>query len=256
MFDWDACLYLKFSNERTQPAMDLAARIPTPDPKRIVDVGCGPGNSTFILARKYKGAYVLGIDNSRPMIVTARATHPELDWKLCDAATDLPSLGRDFDVVFSNACLQWVPDHGRVLADMMYILRPGGTLAVQVPCNQEEPVKRFINETASSARWKERLEGARPFYTLTAAEYYDILQPLAASVTLWETAYFHVLDSRDDILEWYRGTALRPYYDQLSEAEREDFEAELREGIRQCYPAQASGRVLFRFPRLFFIAQK
>ncbi|MFZ5974749.1 MAG: methyltransferase domain-containing protein [Bacillota bacterium] len=256
MQDWDARLYLKYADERTRPAVDLAARITVERPQRIADIGCGPGNSTVILAQKFPKAYVLGIDNSPKMIRTAQSDYPELDFVVCDAAVDLPSLGGGFDVVFSNACLQWVPDHEKVLGQMMEMLSPGGFLAVQMPYNQDEPVKKIINEIAASPAWEEYFDNLHPFYTRTAKEYYDILRPYASTVTLWETVYYHVLNSHEDILEWYRGTGLRPYLNRLPDDKKAVFENDILWRVKQSYPEQADGRVLFRFPRLFFTAPK
>jgi trans-aconitate 2-methyltransferase len=251
MAAWNAKQYLKFADERTRPAADLAARIPTDTPRRIVDIGCGPGNSTAVLARRFPEARVLGIDNSREMIDAARAAYPELEFACCDAATELETLGTDFDVVFSNACIQWVPDHPALIPRMLGLLRKGGTLAVQIPHNFDEPIHRIIAEV--SATW---LSGRTPrvFYTLTPGEYYDILTAAASSVSLWEATYFHTMRSHEDIMEWYRGTGLRPYLSLLSEAERPAFERDVYERVAAAYPKQKNGDILFRFPRLFLIA--
>ena len=255
MPEWNACLYLKFKKERTQPAIDLAGRIAVDHPQRIVDIGCGPGNSTAVLAQRFQGAYVLGIDSSQKMIEKAQADYPQLDFTVCDAAKGLDSMGSGFDIVFSNACLQWVPGHDKVLVQMMGLLEKDGVMAVQVPYNHKEPIKKIIFETAAAPQWKEYLDGVRPFHTRTVSDYYDILHGYA-KVNIWETVYYHVLDSHEDILHWYRGTGLRPYLERLPDDKKTAFKNEILHRISKSYPRQKNGKVLFRFPRLFFTVRK
>ena len=136
MADWNSELYLKFKAERTQPAHDLAARIPLRDARSILDIGCGPGNSTAAVAARYPGARVLGVDSSENMVAAACAAHPEFEFRVCEAPQGLDALGGGFDIVFSNACLQWIPEHRTLLPALMRQLRPGGVLAVQIPVQQ------------------------------------------------------------------------------------------------------------------------
>jgi len=167
MPEWNAEQYLKYAGERTQPAIDLAARISLEAPERVVDIGCGPGNSTAVLAHRFPGAHILGVDNSEEMIAAAKAAHPGLDFAICDASTELETLDPGFDVAFSNACIQWVPDHPALLRRMLALLRPGGALAIQIPNNFDEPIHRIITEV--SGIW---LRGRNPriFYTLAPDE--------------------------------------------------------------------------------------
>jgi len=255
MADWNPSLYMKFGAERTQPSIDLASRIPLVSLARVLDVGCGPGNSTAVLAARFPGSKVLGIDNSPAMLEEAKAGYPDFDFRLCDAATDLPALESGFDVIFSNAVLQWVPDHPRILGELLGLLSPGGVLAVQIPYNQDQPVQRAIRELAASPRWAERLGNARPHTTLSPSDYYNILSAHAGKTDLWETTYYHVLASHTDILQWYRSTGLRPYLNRLSASEVEAFEREWMERIIPDYPTQRNEKVLFPFPRLFFTFQ-
>lgn len=253
MAKWNAEQYLKYAGERTQPAIDLATRIPVEAPERVVDIGCGPGNSTEVLARRFPDAHILGVDNSPEMIEAAREAHPQLEFALCDATTGLEALGTGFDVAFSNACIQWVPDHPALLRRMLALLRPGGTLAIQIPYNFEEPIHRIIAEV--SRIW---LAGQNPriFYTLAAGDYYDLLAECASSFSIWQTTYYHVMRSHEDILEWYRGTGLRPYLALLAEADRPAFEQDILTRVRAAYPRQRNGDILFRFPRLFMLATR
>ena len=254
MTHWNAALYLKFETERTQPAEDLARRIPCEAPAKILDVGCGPGNSSRVLATRFPKASILGIDSSPAMIEAATAGHPDIAFRLCDAGRDLVRLDQDFDVVFSNACIQWIPDHPSLLRAMLGRLRPGGVLAVQTPMNHHEPIHRIIEELTTADPWRGEFPNPRVFYNLSPEAYFDVLSELAEEVTLWETSYHHILPSHDAIMEWYRGTGLRPYLQALSDEKRIVFEQAVRDRVVEAYPARKNGRVIFRFPRFFFLA--
>jgi trans-aconitate 2-methyltransferase len=255
MPDWNPELYLKFRNERTQPAVDLANRIPLDSPARVVDIGCGPGNSTIILKQRFSAAYILGVDNSNAMIETARRDFPELEFGYCDASTDLDKLDGNFDVVFSNACIQWLPDHPTLLRNMFRLLAPGGVLAVQTPMNYEEPIHKLITAVTGSSKWAQHFPNPRIFFNLTPSEYFDQLSELTGDFSLWMTTYYHRMDSHHDILTWYRSTGLKPYLDALPAELKPEFEQDILEEIRKGYPLQANGKVIFRFPRFFFLAR-
>lgn len=256
MPDWDAAQYLKFAGQRTRPALDLAARIPLAEPADVLDVGCGPGNSTEVLAARYPRARILGIDSSPQMIREAARNHPQMEFHLCDAGRELSALDRQFDVVFSNACIQWIPDHPVLLPAMMERLREGGVLAVQIPMNHEEPVHRIIGEVVSREKWRRRLPDKRIFHQLRPEEYFRLLSRLSPSFELWQTTYFHRLPSHEAILEWYRGTGLRPYLALLTAEERVDFEGDILVELIRAYPREENGEILFRFPRFFFLARR
>lgn len=252
---WNSKQYLKFKTERTQPAIDLANRINMPDPKKILDIGCGPGNSTEVLYNKYPDAYILGVDKSKEMIKTAKTKYPKLDFKICDVSKDLSELDSDFDIIFSNACIQWVPDHEHLLRSMLNLLNENGVLAVQIPMNFLEPIHTTIEEITSSEKWKKFFIEPRIFYTLSQSEYYDLLSEISDEFFIWETVYYHVMKSHNDILEWYRGTGLQPCLSVLPDAEKAEFESELMEALVQRYPKQRNGDIIFRFPRFFIIAR-
>ena len=251
--DWNSEQYLKFKTERTQPAIDLVNRINVHNPKKILDIGCGPGNSTEVLYNKYPNAYILGVDKSEEMIKTAKMKYPNLDFKICDVSKDLSELDSDFDIVFSNACIQWVPDHKQLLINMLNLLNKNGVLAVQIPMNYNEPIHKAIDELTSSEKWKKYFTELRIFYTLSQSEYYDLLSEISEEFFIWETTYYHVMKSHNDILEWYRGTGLRPYLSVLPDTERTVFESELMEVLTQRYPKQKNGDIIFRFPRFFLL---
>lgn len=254
MADWNSSQYLKFGSERTQPAIDLGNRINAENPVRIIDIGCGPGNSTAVLAQRFPDAYVLGVDNSPNMIETAKKQYPDLDFMICDASKDLPTLEKDFDVVFSNACIQWVPNHPELLSNMLGLLKQGGILAIQTPMNYEEPIHQIIGETVTNEKWSSKFENPRIFYNLTPGEYYDLLSEIASDFSIWQTTYYHKMKSHSDIMEWYRSTGLRPYLEALPDADRSTFEEEIYEKMIAAYPKQKNGEIIFRFPRFFFTA--
>ena len=257
MPSWNADQYLKFAAERTQPARDLLARIRVERPSRVVDLGCGPGNSTQLLVERWPAAEVSGIDNSPAMIDAARRDHPKNKWAVGDISAWGDEGGAPFDVVFSNAALQWVPDHARLYPRLFGRVAAGGALAVQVPMNLDAPAHTAMRDLAATPAWACLLPkgGVREWYVHDARFYYDCLAPLAARLDLWETEYLHVMDGAEAIVEWYKGTGLRPFLDALpSDADRENFLADYTDRIADAYEAQADGRVLFPFRRFFLVA--
>ncbi|MDR3552722.1 MAG: methyltransferase domain-containing protein [Clostridia bacterium] len=256
MTDWDSSKYLKFGNERTQPAIDLVNRIHLEKPEKILDIGCGPGNSSEVLAQRYPDADILGIDNSPAMIEAARVQYPDIRFMQCDANRNLRILDRDFDIVFSNACIQWIPGHDTLLKNMMYLLKPGGVIAIQTPMNYQEPIHQIIKEISTSHKWSCKFENPRIFYNLTQSEYYDLLSNIASDFCMWQITYFHRMKSHSDIMEWYRATGLRPYLNVLSETDRSNFEKDIYDELIVAYPKQNNGEIIFRFPRFFFTATK
>lgn len=256
MPQWDSALYLKFKAQRTQPAKDLAARMDMEAPSEIIDIGCGPGNSTRVLKDRFPNARILGIDSSPDMIEAARSDNPDMEFMLLDAANELDSLDKRFDAVFSNACLQWIPGHHTLMPRLMGLLKDGGMLAVQLPMIYDEPIHRIIESTADSEKWRGRLRSGEIFHRLSQGEYFDILSGISSDLEMWQTVYLHRMPSHDSILEWYRGTGLRPYLEQLDEPSRAEFESDILTGIKREYPPQANGEIIFRFPRFFIIAVK
>jgi trans-aconitate 2-methyltransferase len=253
MPDWSAEQYLRFAGERTQACRDLAARVDS-SPRTVVDLGCGPGNSTAVLAARWPGASIVGLDSSADMLATARRDHPALDWRQSDIAEWAAEDGPVFDLVFSNAALQWLPDHAELLPRL---LARSSVLAVQMPASTTEPAQRVMRDMAASSRWRPRFrESIKDWHTQDAGFYYDILSPAAARIDLWYTDYLHVMYGPAAIVEWYRGTGLRPFLDALAPEDRDPFLAEYRDAIRPAYPPRADGRVLFPFRRLFLLAHR
>jgi trans-aconitate 2-methyltransferase len=253
---WDARQYLKFEGERTQPVFDLLNRLRLADPQRIIDLGCGPGNSTQVLRRRFPESEIIGLDSSPEMIGRARREFPEGLWQLEDVTqwkTEQP-----FDLVFSNAMLQWVPDHEHLLPRLLEQVAPGGALAAQIPAHYDSPLHREIIEVSHDPRWTSRMEKARTSLTnRPPAFYYDLLAGRAAGIDIWETTYQHVVPGPTAVLEWFRGTGLRPYLEALStEEERSAFEADLNARYAASYPRRANGCVLFPFRRLFLVVYR
>lgn len=253
---WNSNQYLRFSRERTQPARDLAARVTLGPGAQILDLGCGPGNSTRVLAERFADARVTGADNSPQMLERARADHPDLNFIEMDATQDLSAYDGRFDLVFSNACLHWVPNHQTLIPRLLGLLAPGGQLAVQMPLASQQVMYRdVVWPLAATPRWRERLAAVPPFHTLEPDAYVDLLEAHAPSFELWQTTYFHLLPSHEAVLEWFRGSGLRPYLQALDPADAAAFEADVLARIHRAFAPRAAGGVTLRFPRLFFVAQ-
>jgi trans-aconitate 2-methyltransferase len=251
MSGWDDAQYLKFADERTRPARELIVRVPVPVARRVLDLGCGPGNSTALLRERWPEARVTGVDASAEMLERARRDHPEIDWVLADAGRFVPEA--PVDVSFSNALLQWLPDHAELLPALFEQVRPGGALAFQVPCNFSEPSHRLMREL--SGPWAERTAAVRRRSPVgSAGFYYDLLAPRARAVDVWQTTYEHVLPDAAAIVDWVKGTGLRPYLDALTPAERPQYLEAYTHAIAEAYPARRDGKRLFSFPRLFVVA--
>jgi trans-aconitate 2-methyltransferase len=267
MTHWDPDQYLRYQDERTRPLHDLLARIPPgTTPARILDIGCGPGNSTAPLRTRWPDARITGIDNSPDMLHRARATHAgpnpggtgTTDYTEADAATYDPA-PRQPDLIVSNALLQWIPHHEAVLARWARALRPGGVLALQVPGNFHAPSHTLLADLRTSPRWNALLgEGAhRDAAVREPGDYLDLLTREGCAADVWETTYHQLLQGEDPVLEWVRGTALRPVLDRLGDRDqdREEFLADYRDLLRQAYPRGPHGTVL-PFRRIFAVARR
>lgn len=252
MSDWNAELYLKFKKQRTQPAIDLAKSISDKTPKTVADIGCGPGNSTSVLVKTFKNSKVIGLDSSPDMIKNAKEKHPETEFRLCDAR----ELTENYDVIFSNACLQWIPDHSTLLPYLMSKLNDGGTLAVQIPMNTKEPLFQIIDQVAKSGKYDFSNVIFETNETMEPQEYYDILNECASDFRIWETVYYHNMPDCEAMLDWVKGTRLRPYLDALNEDRQAEFLDEILREAQNTYKKTASGEVILKFRRFFFVAEK
>jgi trans-aconitate 2-methyltransferase len=253
---WDARQYLKFEDERTRPPRDLLAQVPLREPRRVIDLGCGPGNSTELLAARFPGTEVVGLDTSPDMLRQARARLPGVSFVEGDIATWVPPAATD--LLFANAVIQWVPDHPAVLQRLLAALPPGGVLAVQMPDNTNEPALALMREVASVGPWAPALAAANAARDdlPTPGGYYDLLRPLCAHLDIWHTVYNHVLAGPEGIVEWFKGSALRPFLDALDPALQAGYLAAYAVAIARAYPPRFDGKVLLRFPRLFIVAMR
>jgi trans-aconitate 2-methyltransferase len=256
---WSPGKYLKFSEERTRPCHDLAARISVSPVRRVIDLGCGPGNSTEVLAGLWPDAELTGLDSSTHMIDDARRSHPGWRWIAADIVDWAFSDREPFDVVFANAALQWVPNHDIVYPRLLERVAPGGALAIQVPGHMNDAAHRIMREMAESPSWMRHFPPGRvrEWHVHDLDFYYDVLAPHAARLDMWETHYLHVLPDVESVVEWYRGTALRSFLDVLTTAEdRDRFIADYLERLRPAFTPRPDGSILFPFRRLFAIAYR
>jgi trans-aconitate 2-methyltransferase len=256
MGEWNPQQYLKFRNERTQPSIDLALRISLLNPETIIDIGCGPGNSTQVLHNRWPLADIIGIDNSKKMIEKAGADYPDQKWEIMDAMNLNPN--QIYDIVFSNATLQWIPGHETLIPRLFSLVKQNGVLAVQMPANNEAPFYRIMIETGKSDKWSRFTTGSEEQLTFHPPEYYyNILSSLTRSIDLWVTTYYHIMQSHRDITEWHKSTGMKPYLESLpDDRHRAEFEAEIINKCEEAYPVQKDGKVLYLFKRVFFIAGK
>jgi trans-aconitate 2-methyltransferase len=252
---WDPKTYLAFGAERTRPASDLLARIPVLKARRVADLGCGPGNSTALLRARWPEAEIDGIDASPEMLKDARASGVEARFVQADIAKWTPEA--PYDVIYSNAALQWLGDHERLIPRLFSFVAEGGALAVQAPRNYDEVCQVLVREAVADARWAGQLKGVRDWWNGLAPErYYDLLAPHARSIDLWETRYFHVLEGEDAVFHWMMGTSLRPFAAALDSPLREEFLEDYRARLAAAYKPRPDGRTIHRFLRLFFVASR
>ena len=255
---WNAQEYLKFSQERSRPFDDLLAHVRGESASFIADLGCGPGHLTEALARRWPSAQVVGVDNSPEMLEQARqlARPGRLDFVNADIANWSPS--KPLDLLVSNAALQWVADHESLIPRLAGMLAAGGTLAVQMPDRfHQSPAQEAIEATAADPRWASVLQGVGLHRDSVKPLLWYIrrLHQLGFSVDAWETTYVHVLTWQDPVLEWLKGTALRPLLDRLQPAFKDEFLRILAKRLEAAYPAEGKF-TMFHFPRLFFVATR
>lgn len=251
---WDPNRYLNFGDERTRPVGDLLAAVTATDPSVIVDLGCGPGNSTAIAAQRWPGAHIRGIDSSPDMIEKAREAVPDLEFAVQGIA-EWASTEDQVDVVMSNAALQWLPNHRELLAEIVRNVAEGGWLAFQVPGNYRSPSHTVPDELAAHEPYRPYLQGLSRSHAFDAESYLRDLRDLGCRVNAWETTYLHQLRGEDAVFDWISGTSLRPTMDALSSELRESFAEELKARLREAYPLE-DGLVILPFRRVFVVAQK
>jgi trans-aconitate 2-methyltransferase len=256
---WVPDQYMHFSGHRLRPALELLARVPLDSPRFIVDLGCGAGNVTRILAQRWRTAAVLGVDNSGDMLSQARAEPGDIAWQQADVADWRPE--QPPDLIYSNAALHWTDRHEELFPRLAGFLRQGGCLAVQMPLSWDQPSHRLMREILQDCDGGGRTLGTPALRNALARKwvqraevYYELLSPRARSLDIWATEYLQVMEGEDPVLQWVQATGLRPILNSLAEDEREVFLAVYRKRLREAYPPRPDGRTLFPFARLFIVA--
>ena len=251
---WDPAQYLKWSDHRLRPAVDLLQRIAVANPTDVVDLGCGTGNVTALLRARWPAARMTGVDASPSMLERARASDPGVEWRQADVATWAPPA--PVDVLFSNATLHWIDGHATLFPRLLRLVAPGGALAVQMPRNFGEPSHTSIYELAHEGRFRERLEKLiRPEPTKPPEYYWDLLRPHVSALDVWETVYTQALVGEHPVAEFVKGSWLKPFLDALAVEERPAFEDAYRARVARAYRPRADGTTLFPFRRLFIVAR-
>ena len=270
---WDAGQYLRFGGERARPFFDLVAQVGATDPRYVADLGCGPGNLTVALARRWPGAAVTGVDSSPEMIATARANTgqantgqantgqpntgqavPNLSFALGDVWDWRPE--QPLDVLVSNAVLQWVPGHDELLIRWADLLAPGGWLAFQLPGNFDQPSHEIVKEMALSPRWRALLAGVQLNRQAgDPADYVALLARPGFAVDAWETTYLHILPGENPVREWTKGSTLRPVLAALDAEQGDAFVREYGERLSEAYHPQSFGTI-FPFRRVFAVVHR
>ncbi|MBD1585591.1 trans-aconitate 2-methyltransferase [Pseudomonas typographi] len=253
--NWSAQQYTRFEQERTRPVRDLVAAIATEPVRVAVDLGCGPGNSTEVLAQRFPTAQVTGVDSADDMLAAARQRLPQVSFELADITNWAPDA--HFDVILANASLQWLPDHQNLYPRLVSRLHAGGALAVQTPDNLQEPAHRLLREVAGRGPWAQKLSTFALPPRHDAAYYYRLLKPYCSQVDVWRTTYYHALPGGPAaVVEWFKGSALAPYLARLGPDEQQAFLAQYQAAIGQAYGQLDDGTVLLPFPRLFMVATR
>jgi trans-aconitate 2-methyltransferase len=254
---WDPGQYLRFADYRERPFDELVARVGVDSPRLVVDLGCGPGTTTARIGDRWPSARIVGVDSSPEMIerATSLARPGQLSFEPGDVRSWQPQ--EPVSVIVCNAVLQWVPEHVELLPRFIEWLEPGGVLAFQVPANFDVPIHTELRRLATSGRWSIPTDGLlRDAPVLMPAGYLDRLQAAGADADVWETTYLQVLRGQDAVLEWARGTALRPVLSVLDAEEAASFEEAYRTALRVAYPLDPAGRSVLPYRRIFAVATK
>lgn len=254
MSEWNVNQYSKFEKERTQPSLDLLNRL-NGEYKNILDLGSGPGNSTFALKNKFPNAKILGIDSSKNMLEKAQKNYANLEnlkFEFAVAPEFFYSHKSEYDLIFSNACIHWIKNQQELCETVFASLKHGGTFAFQIPFTQESQFYKNLY-TLIEEKWQ-NLKSIKNFYNLNAAEYYDLYAKKFEKVSLWKTDYYHLVENPEGILEWYKGSGLKPYLDFFDDDnDKNAFLSDLLNLIKQNYTPQLDGKYFLIMPRFFFV---
>jgi trans-aconitate 2-methyltransferase len=251
---WDPDVYLTFADHRARPFYDLLSQVAAVEPRRVVDLGCGAGNLTGQLARRWPDAVVEALDSSPEMVAAARERG--VDASVGDVRTWTPQ--PDTDVVLSNAAMHWVPEHGELFVRWAGQLAAGSWLAVQMPGNFETPSHAAVRAVARREPFAKVLRDTL-FQVGTVVDtpthYAELLIGAGCTVDAWETTYVHQLTGEHPVLDWIAGTALLPVSERLNEQEYQQFRRELIPLLADAYPPRPDGTTFYPFRRVFFVAQ-
>ena len=250
---WNADIYDRYGKERLQPSIDLVNRIGSKQFKRIMDVGCGTGMSTAALAENWGSSEIIGVDLSEEMLQKARESLTNVTFVQRDCSKSISDMGV-FDLIFSNAFLQWLPNQEEFISNSFDMLGEGGVFAAQIPLFDEMPASKCISDAEKCL--PEHFAGVVKPGSRSASEYYEIMTKHTENVTIWVTDYYHEMDSQESILDFLKGTALHPYIDILSDNDLNMFLSEVLNNLKCSYPCQQNGKVLFPFKRLFLVGEK
>lgn len=250
---WDPNIYLKFTDHRLRPAVDLLARVPPAEARVVYDLGCGPGNVTRLIAERWPTARLTGVDGSPEMLAKARAI-PGIQWQQADLA--IWRAASPADIVYSNAAMHWLDDHARLFPHLLSQVAPGGFLAVQMPRQHLNPTHQILFKLVHEPQWSHLVPAIRESPVADPGQYYEWLAPLAAEIDVWETEYLHVLEGRDPVLNWVTGSTLRPVLDRLEPARHQEFARLYGERLAAAYPPRPDGKTLLPFLRVFMVAKR
>lgn len=249
---WSSNQYLKFANERTQPCIDLINRLDGHFDS-ILDLGCGPGNSTSKLNTAFNNAEIIGFEADENMIDKAIEDYPDLKFIQGFAPNDFNKLNQKFDLIFSNACIHWIEDQENLINQVSSLLNENGVFAVQIPLTNESVFYKLLYDLVNE-KWS-NLKSVNNFHNLNQADYYNLLIKVFKNVSIWKTDYYHIVD-KEMIIEWYKGSGLRPYLELLSKTEQDEFLHDIQEKVNEKYKPLDDGNYFLIMPRLFFIAKK
>lgn len=249
MSDWNPALYLQYEVERTRPAKELLARVQQENPASVIDLGCGPGNSTALLYQRWPHANITGVDTSPGMLNEARSLLPTCHFVEADIRQFKPAT--PVDVVYANASLQWITNHYELFPQLVSLLKKNGILAVQMPDNVLEPSHVLMREVAYEQDYPDRARAPLP----GVHAYYDILSDVGCEVDIWRTTYYHKMQSHQAIIDWVSATGLRPWLQDLNESEQIRYLERYHQLLQEQYPLQEDGQILLAFPRLFIVAR-
>lgn len=250
---WDPRTYLKFSEVRFRAGLDLLAHIPPGSYRTIYDLGCGTGHLTQIIAERFPDATVTGIDSSPEMLAESRREFPGITFVEGDLSAWHPKDSPD--LIFSNAVLHWIPSRETLLPTLLRMLAPGGVLAVQIPRHFEMTSHAVLKQVVQQSDWRAELAPLLVEPLAPPEAIWKLLVPYASRLDIWESVYLQVLEGQDAVLNYMRGSTLRPLLSTLPAEDRTQFLARLAAELASAYPREANGQTLFPFRRLFIVAQ-